>query len=388
MNYTPSFTYTANSCFRGESEKLRALTIFSVLGISHQAKASNQNACEKPQTINLLQPIDQKILDCIPKLDSVASQWQSKANSIVSQVNRVTIGNQGNTSIEKVEYNVIGNTIYLVAKVQPKHTWSETIPAVKTHVPVTRNRDEKKCVGSGWLKKCFTITVPQVGMELRTITPERTVSHTASVTCNYEYTFNLSTKEQKPVFNCGQGWTGNIKLDASAITSILNGEIPNLATLISSIDLTPPLFKDVTRDEYTTTRDNIIAQNPNSVVYFASESFVNWASVKTQSTNVILTALSGGAYSAEFIRQLEEKLRSEVIYMADFAAKTGINLVTEQIVSMIKERKILNFDRYTVSVKVVDTPKVEQKCVVNGSECTPPIQVSRLGFAIIATPSK
>ncbi|BAZ42389.1 hypothetical protein NIES4101_83580 [Calothrix sp. NIES-4101] len=370
---------------------LFALTILPVLGISHQAKASNLEAClknpmaNKPQTINLLQPIDQQIVDCIPQLDLVASQWQSKASSIVSQVNRVTIGNQGNTNLEKLEYNVIGNTIYLVAKVQPKHTWSETIPAVKTHVPVTRNRDEKKCVGSGWLKKCFTITVPQVGMELRTITPERTVSHTASVTCNYEYTFNLSTKEQKPVFNCGQGWTGNIKLDASAITSILSGEMPSLGSLVSSIDLTPPLFKDVTSDKYIETRDNIIAQNPNSVVYFASESFVNWASVKTQAANVILTAISGGGYSAEFLRQLEEKLRSEIIYMADFATQTGIHLGTEQIIEMIKEGKILNLERYSVSVKVVDTPQVQKKCAVNGSECTPPIQVSRLGFAIIAT---
>ena len=372
---------------------LCALTIFSVLGISHQAKAYNLEACEKnqvankPQTINLLQPIDQKIVDCI-RLDSIASQWQSQARSIVSKVNQFTIGNQGNTSLEKLEYNVVGNTIYLVAKVQPKHTWSVTIPATKTHVPVTRYRDGKNCTGSGFFKTCLPIKVPEIVMELRTITPERTVSKTASVTCNYEYTFNLSTKEQKPVFNCGQGWTGNIKLDASAITSILNGEIPNLATLISSVDMTPPLFKDVTSDEYTTTRDNIISQNPNSVVYFASESFVNWASVKTQAANVILTALSGGGYSAEFLRQLEEKLRSEITYMADFAAKTTINLGTEQIVSMIKEGKILNLDRYTVSVKVIDTPLVQKKCVVNGSECTPPIRLSRLGFAIIATRSK
>jgi hypothetical protein len=58
---------------------LCALTIFSVLGISHQAKAYNLEACEKnqvankPQTINLLQPIDQKIVDCI-RLDSIASK--------------------------------------------------------------------------------------------------------------------------------------------------------------------------------------------------------------------------------------------------------------------------------------------------------------------------
>ncbi|AFY36117.1 hypothetical protein [Calothrix sp. PCC 7507] len=375
---------------------LCALTIFSVLGISHQAKAYNAEAClknpmaNKPQTINLLQPIDQKIVDCIPRLDSIASQWQSQSRSIASKVNRFTIGNQGNTSLEKLEYNVVGNTIYLVAKIRPKHTWSVTIPATRMHVPVTKYREVSYCV-TKIMGTCIgfeTKKMPYVVMELQTVTPASTVSKTASVTCNYEYTFNLSTKERKPGFKCGQGWTGNIKLDASAITSILNGEIPGLGSLISNVDMTPPLLKDVTRDEYTTTRDNIIAQNPNSIVYFASESFVNWASVKTQAANVILTALSGGGYSAEFLRELEEKLRTELMYMSNFASQTAINLSTKQILSMIQERKILNLDRYTFSVKVVDTPQVQQKCVVNRSECTPPVKLSRLGFAIIATPSK
>ena len=33
---------------------------------------------DKPQTINLLQPIDPKMINCIPQLKSIANQWQSK----------------------------------------------------------------------------------------------------------------------------------------------------------------------------------------------------------------------------------------------------------------------------------------------------------------------
>jgi peptidoglycan hydrolase CwlO-like protein len=107
---------------------LSALTVFTVLGLSQPAKAYNLEACAKdpmtsaPQTINLLQPIDQKMMNCIPKLDSIASQWQSKANGILSAIKGVKIGNQGESDIEKLEYNITGNTISLVAKVRAKHT--------------------------------------------------------------------------------------------------------------------------------------------------------------------------------------------------------------------------------------------------------------------------
>ncbi|MDB9452837.1 hypothetical protein [Dolichospermum circinale] len=60
---------------------ISAFTIFSLLGLSQSAKAYNLEACvkdpmtSKPQTINLLKPVDQKMLNCIPNLDSIASKW-------------------------------------------------------------------------------------------------------------------------------------------------------------------------------------------------------------------------------------------------------------------------------------------------------------------------
>jgi hypothetical protein len=387
-----------------------ALAIFTVSGLSQQAKAYNVEACAKdpmtsaPQAINLLQPIDQKIMNCVPKLDLIASQWQSKANRILSAINGVRIGNQGENDIEKLEYNITGNTISFIAKVRAKHTWKETIPAVKTKVPVNKwrwvnvpypdVRWEKTCGGRFCPKKPVPFTnyrkerVPYIVMEIRTITPEKIVSATASTTCKYDYTFNLSTLEQKPVFNCGQGSLGNYKIDASAITNILNGEMPTLGQLVSSVSITPPFFKDANRDTYTEQRDKIIAAHPNSVVYFSSESFVKWASAENQVGNGIASVVSGGAFGAELLRQIGEKLTSELTYMSAFASQTAINLGVEQILAMMTGKSSLNLGGYDVAVKVVDTPLIIQKCIANSTDCTPPIPSPRLGFAIIATPIK
>ncbi|XWK85802.1 MAG: hypothetical protein U7127_16405 [Phormidium sp.] len=391
---------------------ISALTVFSVLGLCQQAKAYNLEACVKnpmtsaPQTINLLQPVDQKMINCIPNIDSIASKWQSKANNIRSLINKVKIGNQGNTGIEKLEYNVGGKMIYLVARVQAKHTWNVTMPAVRTDVPVTKYRWvdvpypdvrwDQECVGRGRFRVCTKVPeyftnyrrerVPYTVMELRTITPERTVSHTASATCKYDYTFNLSTAEQKPIFNCGQGWSGNIKLDASAITSILNGKMPDLVNLVQSISFTPPLIKDANRDTYNDERNKMIANHSNSEVYFSSQSFVEWASAENHGLNIGVAAITGGGYSAEFMRQLQQRLTTELGFLGTWASKTAVNLSLEQIVSMLTKGDVMNFGRFNVSVKAVNVPYVYQKCVVERGDCTPEIKSPRLGFAIIATP--
>jgi hypothetical protein len=384
------------------------LTVFVIFGLPQQAKAYDLEACAKdpmtssPQTINLLQPIDQKMINCIPNLDSVASKWRAKADGILSAINGVRIGNEGENAIETLEYNVTGNIISFVAKVRARHTWKETIPAVRTHVPVDKwrwadipypdVRWNRKCGWAGCIKVPEYFTnhrkekVPYVEMELRTITPEKVVSASASATCKYDYTFNLSTFEQKPIFNCGQGSLGNYKLDASAITSILNGEMPTLGSLMTSISITPPVFKDANRDEYQNVRNEVISSHQNSIVYFSSESFVSWASVENQGANITAALFSGGGYGAEFARQIEEKLRTELTFMGIFASQTGINLATEQIMSMMTGNSTQNFGNYNVSVKVINTPYVIQKCVVNG-DCLPEIRSPRLGFAIIATPS-
>lgn len=390
-----------------------SFSICTIIGLSQQVKGYNLEACAKdpmtikPHKIDLLQPVDQKMINCIPKLDSIASQWQSKANSIVSTVNKVRIGNDGESNIEKLEYNVDNQTIAFVLRIQAKHTWNVTIPEVKERVPIPQFKTRKECAiplmgQTGCRKKVFgecllpifgqvdckkwvAVKVPDgVKMEMRVITPAKTIKESASTSCKYDYTFNLSTTEQKPIFNCDVGILGNYKLDASVITTILNGEMPTLGKLIDSVSITPPAFKDANRDEYETVKQKIIANHSNSIVYFSSQSFVEWASTKNQSANAILSIISGGSYSAELVRQIEERLRTELTFMGIFTTQTGMQLGTEQIVSMMTGKGSLDLKGYRVSVKVVNTPEIIQKCLVTG-DCIPAIELPRLGFAIIAT---
>lgn len=258
-----------------------------------------------PQVINLLQPLDQKMVNCIPKLDSIASQWQSKADNIRAAINQIKLGNNGTTGIEKLEYNVTGNSISLGASAKAAHTWEVKNPptTIKEKFPVTKYRKVEECITR---KKIFGRTIcigfetknmPYVEIEWRTITiPSKTIRESASATCKYDYTFNLSNFEQKPIFNCGRGSLGNFKLDASAFAKIFNDEMPTLGSLVTSISLTPPLFKDVNHDTYNDVKNGIIASHAGSIVYFYSESFVNWASVENQGVNGIAAVISGGAY--------------------------------------------------------------------------------------------
>ncbi len=86
------------------------MVFIAVVGMQQKAEGYDLEACakdpmQKPEKINLLQPADRKMINCIPKIDSISSQWQSKANSIVSALNRVKMGNEGENDIEKLEYN-------------------------------------------------------------------------------------------------------------------------------------------------------------------------------------------------------------------------------------------------------------------------------------------
>lgn len=389
------------------------LAVFALLGLSQQAKAYNLEACAKdpmtstPQVINLLQPLDQKMVNCIPRLDTISSQWRAKANQIMSAIGQVRIGNNGTSRIERLEYNLGGNYIACAVMTRAAHTWKIKECAVPRMV--TTYRTVKECaiprIGqTGCARKvlgeCIAPTFGQVGCNkwVETKVPSGVkqdgcnrwveTSLSASTTCTYDYTFNLLTGESKPIFKCGRGSLGEYKLDASAITSLLRGEMPTLGSLLSSISFTPPLFRDANRDEYQKVRNNMISSYPGSIVYFSSESFVNWASAENQGANIIVAALTTGAYSEELVRQMEQRLRTELSFMGTFFSQTGIQLSSDQLLSMIRGKTAIRFKTYNVSVRVVNTPTIIQKCVINRGDCTPEIPVPRLGFAIIATPTQ
>ncbi len=425
-----------------------SLTIFTAvttLAMPQEVRAFDVEACYKnpmttPQSIDLLQPIDPKLLACVPELSSIASKWKSEAETIKSATSKLEIGNNGSSNIEKLEYNLTGNYISFVVAVKAAHSWR--VPEIREKVPVPKFRTNRecsvprmvttystvkeclvpkmevpcakkafgKCVIPGiprqtgcskWVEKQVPSGTKQDGcnnwvdvrkpdgveMQWKTITPATAAS--VSTTCKYDYTFNISTTESKPVFSCGRGALGEYKLDASAITSMLKGEMPTMASLLQSVSITPPLFRDNTRDEYNNVRNDIISRHPGSVVYFSSESFVNWASVKTQGTNIIIGALTAGSYSPELVRQLEEKMQSEVVNMTTFTSQIGQQLVPTQIVSILTGNGSLNLKGFDISVKAVKTPKIIQTCMVQPTQrCLPEIEEPRLGFAIIATRKK
>ncbi|MGI0489952.1 hypothetical protein ACN4EK_31430 [Pantanalinema rosaneae CENA516] len=372
---------------------ISTLTILAILGLFQPAKAFNIEACAKapitnrPQAINLLQPIDQKLLNCVPQLSSIANKWQSQAKKISSALGKLKIGNNGSSRMEKLEYNLAGNYISLVASAKASHTWK--IKECMVPRMVTTYRTVKECalpkLGGGcykWVEAQVPSGVKQDGCNKWL---EKPIS--ASATCTYNYTFNISTGESKPVFSCGRGALGEYKVDASAVTAVLRGEMPTMGSLLNSISITPPLFKDNTRDEYQNVRNDMLSKHSGSIVYFSSEAFVNWASAENQGVNIIASALSGGSYSAELMRQIEQRLRTELTYMGTFASQTAIQLGSEQIISMMTGKGSMKLNNFDVSVKVVNTPKIIQKCMVQPrQDCLPEIKSPRLGFAIIATP--
>ena len=163
--------------------------------------------------------------------------------------------------------------------------------------------------------------------------------------------------------------------------------MPTLGKLVTSLSITPPLFKDANRDTYNDERNKMIANHSGSFVYFSSQSFVEWASAENHGTNIVLAAVSGGGYGAELVRQIQQRLTTELGFLGTWASQTAVNLGIEQILSMLTKGEVMNIGRFRVSVKAVNVPYVYQKCVVNRGDCTPDVKSPRLGFAIIATPS-
>jgi len=341
----------------------------------------------KPEAINLLEPIDQKLLNCVPKLSSIADAWKSRTDKIQSALSKLEIGNNG-SSKECAVPRIVQDCAKWVRTfwgsrecIAPYARQDGCEQWVEKRVPAGVTQDGCNL----WIQKRVPSGVTQDGCNQSI---EKPIS--ASATCTYDYTFNISTGESKPVFSCGRGGLGEYKIDASAFTTILNGEMPSLGQLLTSVSITSPMFSSNDRDEYQNVRKEIISKYQGSFIYFSSEAFVNWASVENQGANVIASVLTGGSYSAELVRQIEERLRTEVSFgMNTFLSQTAIQLSTEQIVSMMTNNKTIKLNGFNISVKVVNTPKINQKCMIQPRrECLPEIQSPRLGFAIIATPFK
>lgn len=394
-----------------------ALASSTAISISQSpAEAYNLRSCarnsysQNPQVINLFRPINQRMIDCIPRLGSTSRRWRNMTHNLNNSISRLRMGNQGYSKVDSLTYNIPANTIYMQGTVRAKHTWKRTIPAVKTNVPYTiyKNRRiwnpghtkwEKRCFGLGRFKKCRSIPVsvggsyttkrvPVTRWRLKTITPARVIPITNSATCKFYYSHNLSNRQNSSSISCGQGNLGNFKANMNALWSILNGQMPTLGDAINSVDITPPLFKTKTIDTYDSVRNNTLKNGGSSNVYFSSRSFSDWASVKNQGATVIASVFTGGAYSAEFTRQASQKFSNELRYMSGWLSRKGLSLTTEQLSSLFRTGKPVSYRGHNISVKIHKVPVYSQTCEVVRRNCLPKIPNDRLAFSVVAEPKR
>lgn len=106
------------------------------------------------------------------------------------------------------------------------------------------------------------VPYPDVEMQWKTVQPPP-----LSATCNFTYLFNITTRESTPTLSCGQGGLGNLTLNASAVARVLNGEVPSVGSIVSSIGMTPPGVVEKLDDTY----DRMRAKNTQGGSFAGSD---------------------------------------------------------------------------------------------------------------------
>ena len=383
------------------------------------AQSFDVNACARspvynvPDVIDLLRPLDTRLLNCIPGLDSLQSSWSRYVARIQRSMGSFAIGNNGNTRIEKLEYSPYSKMINLRVAVNASHRWTTVKECLVPRMETTYS-SVKECVEPRIVQKCgrwvrtpwgsreclapypaqegcnrwFEKSVPtgtrQVGCNKWLNEPVQ-----ASTTCSYEYRYYITSQERRPQFGCNLGKLGDYQIDASAVTSILNGEMPSLGSLLTSVSITPPLFIDRKYDSYQDTRSRAAAKYAPDEVYFSSESFVQWASAENQGANIILSVLSGGSYGAEFTRQIYERMKTELLYMSPFFSRIGGRLSADELTSLLTGGSSIARNGIYIKARTLNIPIEYKKCMIRPvNECSPSLRSPRLGFYIIASPRR
>jgi hypothetical protein len=380
------------------------------------AACSQSPLTQVPEPINLLAPIDSKLINCVPGVAQIQSRWLGSVRQIQNAMGNFAIGNKGKAKIEKLEYYPSSKLISLQVSANAAHRWTRVkeclVPRMETTYSTVKECASPRIVqvcgkwvtiknpftGKTVSKECIAPYPAQEGcnrwVEARVPSGTRQVGCNkwldepveASAKCSYYYRHNISTRETRPQFGCNIGVLGEYKIDASAVTALLNGEVPSLGSLLNSVSITPPLFKDANYDSYTDIRSKTASRFSSSDVYFSSESFVNWASAENQGVNIILAALTGGGYSAEFTRQLYHRLQAELLFMAPFLARVGVSISADELLSLLKSDGSTTINNYRIAVRSINVPMEYQKCMIwPVNECVPSLRSPRLGFYIVAS---
>lgn len=362
-----------------------------------------------PETVEFFKPIDSTLATCIPDLTQINDNAERVARGINGALLKLEVGNEGKTTLRRVAYSIPGREIIVEGSVQARQVTTLRVPTYRTireriPIPITRTERVKECAHPTWGNPClrwveFDVEVPDVRMEWReTRVPNGFRNENQqlySATCNYKYIYSLTTQESTPLLDCGQGGLGNAKFNASAIARLLNGEMPTISSVVSAIRFTPPGFTerlDDTYDKLRNTHANSFSPSGGgdaTFKYFASRTFVEWASARNQSINVAATVASGGSLSGELSRELLEKLRGEFIYFSSWAAQLGLNIAADKFFELVQTGRIdiSGFQLTEGTIKsirfrAVNVPLDQVTCLTGTNQCTPTISEPRLGFVI------
>jgi len=401
-HYINMFQTRGNAFLKSLGILCAAFVAVNVVGVPTPASAQDVDieTCANlrvPETVNLLS-LDSTLAKCL-NLYPIANQWNGFAGRVNNALSGLDVGNAGKNEIQQLSYNIPFKEITLKGTVRAKQVTTIKVPNFReSHeqvpVPGTEVRHFKECLipnlFSGgcekWVEK--DVSVPVVRMEWRTIkVPDgfRDSEETLySATCNYTYSYNLNTQERKPVLECGRGGLGGAKFDASSIASLLNGEIPSIGSLLTSLDWTPLALVDKSEDRYESIRSRVVNGYPGAQVYFSSQTFVNYASTKNQAVTIAVDALSGGAITPELYRQLEEKLKLEFEFFSSWAVQAGLQISIDQFLGIIQGKPV-DMSGFSVKFATFNVPNVYSKCLANTTYCKG-VNEPRLGFALIVYP--
>lgn len=396
---------------------ITALLVTSIPSLfAKPVNAFDVRTCAKvrlPETVDLLKPIDSTLATCLPDLEKINDEFASKiARNIIRTLSNLDVGNKGETRLSRVAYSIPGKEIIVEGSVQARQITTVRVPKYRTvreqvPIPITITKRVKECAHPTLGFRCtkwveFDVKVPGVRMEWRTVQVPNGFQNEDrqlySATCKYKYIYSLSTQESTPLLDCGQGGLANVKFNASAIARLLNGEMPTITSVISAIRFTPPGFTERLDDTYdklrnTHTYSSIDSGGSGSITYFASRSFVEWASARNQSINVAATVASGGSLSGELSRELIEKLRGEFILFSQWAIQHSFNIATDKFFTLVKTGKLdisslqafegvgTSFER--IKFRTINVPLDQVTCLAGTNKCTPTVSEPRLGFVIV-----
>ncbi len=346
----------------------------TILSISRPAIAMDESqlkACSQvqlPSEIDLMQPIPSRWTDCLPTLNPVAKISNGVAGRMKAALNRLpNIGNEGGNEVVQVIYNISLQQFKVKGQVRARQVTDIRVPDI---------RRERRCISKPWpLKGAWCENVPvKIGTKVERIT-------TYSATCSYTYTQNVGNGRMGGSLGCGEGAIG-VKIRFDSIAALLQGQLPSLSELISTVDFRTPIIKDASRDTYEAEVSKIMADNPDARIYFSSQPFVQWASAEELGLSLLLQVVSVGTATPILVEKIEGQLRTEGINFISWAATNAVQMNQEQFIDLFSNSSNVDIPNFRPRIKFMNIPIAWNKCLSSGP-CTGEIKKPRLGFAII-----